>query len=384
MTNKRDDQKRLNEKDKERLFRLIMDKAAEKEGKSFLKEQELLKSDPKNRPAPEEIQKFSRHIDTLLRKSTRYVRKKKIRRILSRAAIVVVVTSVCFLTTLFTVDAFRAKVMDFLKTSGSHSNSSSVSMPFPSSLTPSKPDTASKPSKKYSISPSSGSENSSQANMSSQTQQSVLTQIREALSTKVPLMLPKNVSVSKGRFLTAATSSQSTHYQVKFYETDRPVSVNSQDASKGKLLATVEGTRYQSAASAKSQISDYRQIDFSEYDEFLDLGHSVKAAASVGLGHLHLRWNEGRWYIDVDSPADPAFRIKGSPDGEQLAKNVVAYLEEYMLPAPQKIGVINISNWSGTDGSTVRWQDNQTVYRVTSKDPMTALKIAVAMKLVRG
>ena len=193
-------------------------------------------------------------------------------------------------------------------------------------------------------------------------------------------MLPTSMPVGNGRSLTATTVSQTTTYKVSFYETNQPAKINSPAASKGTLIATVEGTEYQDAASAKDGIPGYVQIDTSQYDEFLDLGHNIKAVEDAGAGHQQLKWNEGRWYIDVDSPTDPAFQNKEYPDREQLAKNVVAYLDGHMLPAPQKIGVIRIDIWNQNYGATVTWQENQTVYQVSSKDPMTALKVAVAMK----
>ena len=52
-----------------------------------------------------------------------------------------------------------------------------------------------------------------------------------------------------------------------------------------------------------------------------------------------------------------------------------------MLPAPQKIGVIKISNWNISESTSIQWQDNQTVYQISGRDSMTASKVAVVMKL---
>ena len=223
---------------------------------------------------------------------------------------------------------------------------------------------------------------SSQADASSQTGQNVSNQIRAALNTKVPLMLPTSIPVEKG-YLTATKIAQTTNYKVNLYETNQPAEINSAAASKGTPIATVEGTEYKAAASAKENINGYLQVDLSNLpDPPVDLGHKIKAMEDAGLGHQWLKWNEGRWYIKVDSPTDPAFRNKDYPDGNQLAKNVVAYLDGHMLPAPQKIGVIQIIIWNQNDGTTVQWQDNQTVYKISSEDPMTALKVAVAMESI--
>jgi hypothetical protein len=63
----------------------------------------------------------------------------------------------------------------------------------------------------------------------------------------------------------------------------------------------------------------------------------------------------------------------------QLAKNIVAYLDNSMLLAPKTISVIKISNLNTAEGTTIQWQDNQTVYQISGRDPMTVLKIVVAM-----
>jgi len=225
------------------------------------------------------------------------------------------------------------------------------------------------------------SESSNQTdNISSQTQQDVPHQINAALNTKVPLMLPISVPVEKDCYLTLTTTSQTTNYKVNLYENDQPANINSKTASRGTLIATVEGTKYKDATSAKDSISGYERADASSNGELLNLGHNIKAVEDAGLGHQQLIWNEGRWCFRMDSPTDPTFKNKEYPNREQLAKNIVAYLEDQMLPAPQKIGVISINIWNQSYGTTVKWQYNQTMYQISSQDPMLALKVAVAMK----
>ena len=212
--------------------------------------------------------------------------------------------------------------------------------------------------------------------VSPQTQKEVLNKIAAALKTKVPLMLPVNVSVNKGKYLTAITTSQTWYYKINFYESSKPTDINSPAASKGNMIAVVEGTEYKNTASAKSAVSGYSQVDPSKYPDMkVDLGHNIKALGEGGLGHGYLTWNEGRWCIRVDSPNDKSYINKNYPDSKKLAESVVEYLNKYMLPAPQKI-----DNWNNLHGTTIRWQYNQMVYQVWSQDPMTALKVAVAMK----
>lgn len=233
---------------------------------------------------------------------------------------------------------------------------------------------------------SSQSKNSGSIISNSSTQQSLLTQIEEALNTKVPLMLTTSIPIANNHYLTATTASQATDYKVNFYEIDQAAKINSQAASNGTLIASLEGTEYKDAESAKECISaaGYETVDLSSVDSnaIVDLGHQIKAVQDAGLGHQMLAWNEGRWCLHVDSPTDSAYQDKEYPDNKQLAKNVVVYLENNMLPAPQKIGIVSINIWYQNHDTTIEWQDNQTVYQITSQDPMTALKIAVEMKAV--
>lgn len=215
------------------------------------------------------------------------------------------------------------------------------------------------------------------------TQQEVLKQTKAALKTKVPQMLPTNLPVEKGLYLAAVTASRAQSYKVDLYEVKQPAAINSKAASKGTLIATVEGTAYQNASSAKDSISGYEKADVSATDQILDLGHKIKAVKDAGLGHQILTWNEGRWCLRVDSPTDPTYKNKKYPDRDRLAKDVVAYLEDHMLPAPHEIGVISIHDWGGNhvdSTTTVNLQQNKAVYSITCTDPMVALKVAVAMR----
>lgn len=115
MTNKNDElRKKLYEEYEDSLFRLVMNDAAEKEGKSFLEETERLKSNPENQPSPERVEKFRRRLSSLLKKRHRCQGKRSVPRFLSKAAAVVFVAVVVFSTAMVTVDAFRVKVMNFL------------------------------------------------------------------------------------------------------------------------------------------------------------------------------------------------------------------------------------------------------------------------------
>lgn len=216
-------------------------------------------------------------------------------------------------------------------------------------------------------------------------QLSVIAQANKALNTKVPVMLPASISTAQSRYLAATTDAQTSNYKVNFYETNSAVAVNSKEASQGTPIASVEGTLYKDEASAKQVIlyDNYGVLDLSSYNKemIVDLGHNIKALRECGMGHNFITWNEGRWCLNVESSADPAYRYTKYPDSADLAKNVVTYLSTNMLPVPHEVGVISIQDWAKNHEATIEWQENKMVYRISSQDPMTALKIAVKMQL---
>lgn len=212
-------------------------------------------------------------------------------------------------------------------------------------------------------------------------QQIVWDQIASKLSAKIPLMLPTGIPVTPNRHLTAVVNSQTDSYHVNLYETDSAAAVNSPEAAQGTLLVSLNGRKYPNDTEAGESISDYTQVKTADYDEFADLGHGIQAAEQAGTGHQQLLWNEGRWYLNLDFPIDPAYQNKNHPDGKQLAKDIVAYLDKSMLPAPQKVGVIRVKDWNTSAETTVEWQNGSMAYQIVGSEPMTVLKTAVAMRL---
>ena len=210
-------------------------------------------------------------------------------------------------------------------------------------------------------------------------QKDVLSSIKKSLNTGVPVILPESVSVQSGKYLTASVSSGKTGYGVKFYQTDKPAGINSESAASGTLIVEVTGTDMVSAEKANQSILDSGYIKEEESACTIDLGSNIKAAGEAGLGHQRIIWNEGRWCICVDSPTDTTMAGQQYPDGKVLAISTAAYLDRYMLPAPQKIGIISMSTWKSSGSASAEWQNGKNVYSIGSSDPMTVLETAVAM-----
>ncbi len=106
--------KKLYEEYEESLFKLVMHDVAEKEGRLFLEEKEILKNDPEYLPSQAEVQKFSRQLDAQLRKPKVYARKRRIWQTLNKVAIAMLIVLVILGATVMTVEAFRVRALNFL------------------------------------------------------------------------------------------------------------------------------------------------------------------------------------------------------------------------------------------------------------------------------
>ncbi|MEN6327568.1 MAG: DUF4367 domain-containing protein [Syntrophomonas sp.] len=106
--------KKLYEEYEDSLFKLVMHDAAEKEGQLFLEDKETLKKSPEFIPSHEAIQKFSRQLDAHLKKPKAYARRQRILTALNRAAVAMLIILVLLCTTVATVQAVRARVLNFL------------------------------------------------------------------------------------------------------------------------------------------------------------------------------------------------------------------------------------------------------------------------------
>lgn len=104
----------LNEQYEDALFRLVMNDAAEKEGRLFFEENERLKNDPENLPSQKKIDKFTRLVDSRLKTAGKKQRNHRASKIFTRAAAALLALVVMFSAMMLTVQAFRIQVLNFL------------------------------------------------------------------------------------------------------------------------------------------------------------------------------------------------------------------------------------------------------------------------------
>lgn len=105
---------KLYEEYEDSLFRLVMNDAAEKEGKLFLEEKAKLNENPENRPSSESFKNFERKLTAFREKDKSREKKHSSFRFVNKAAVFFLVLIITFSAAMVTVKAFRVRVMNFL------------------------------------------------------------------------------------------------------------------------------------------------------------------------------------------------------------------------------------------------------------------------------
>lgn len=200
--------------------------------------------------------------------------------------------------------------------------------------------------------------------------ETVLNQLKTAFPNQA---LPQAILTSKtAEYLTAATTNQGDqeNYRILYYAEDHPISINDLAVNSLQPIASFEKKTYASneiAAGAVNQIID-------NGGKQIDLGYGIKGYQQGAAGSSYLSWQEGNWSMSVR-----ASNIEGEV-AEPLAKEVVAYLEKAMLPAPQNTGQItlNVENNGEYQTNSVVWQKGPVVYTSQHFDPLQAVKMTVS------
>ncbi|MBC1564646.1 hypothetical protein [Listeria booriae] len=208
-------------------------------------------------------------------------------------------------------------------------------------------------------------------------QKDVFATVKSKLTTDVIVMLPKNIPLSsKKDYLSAKTTSSSDNYQVVFYETKQPISVNSadlKDTEKATPLVTVSGKKYATEQEAADATGHMDNVNTGVNG--VDLGSGITGYSDAGAGSTFLSWAEGRWSLSVRNTTSG-----DQQDSIDLAKKVVAKLETETLPAPHQVGGVKLEAVPNrADGNSISWQDGATTYMVTQfADPLDGISVATS------
>lgn len=205
-------------------------------------------------------------------------------------------------------------------------------------------------------------------------QADTIASIRKQIKTDLPILLPNQLPIKMGKYLTATTTLKKDQFTVVFYETNKQLSINDPSLKKMSkdIVAKYKAVNYNSLNQANDQISfeDYSKVG----GQRVNLGYHIMGYQDAGAGSLWTSWNEGRWALATHT------RTANSERGLELAKQAVAFLEKNLLPIPKPNGSIRLDAMKSTENN-VRWQNKTIVYSIEKvKNPIDVLKIATSIK----
>ncbi|MGE7910437.1 hypothetical protein [Lysinibacillus xylanilyticus] len=208
--------------------------------------------------------------------------------------------------------------------------------------------------------------------VASNTQVGALKNIKDQLKTDLPIILPKELPITKGTFLTATTKAEDNQVEVLFFESKEVLPINDmklKNSQTATAIARLVVKQYQNPKEANEQIA-YQ--NFSQNGgQKVDLGYNIKGYQDAGAGSLWTGWNEGRWALATHT------RTENPEAGLKLAKQAVQFLETHMLPIPKQNGFARLDVYKS--GNIIVWQDEKLVYTLDSiKEPLKALEIATS------
>lgn len=141
----------------------------------------------------------------------------------------------------------------------------------------------------------------------------------------------------------------------------------------------VSGTMYKNSDLANEELStftDGKTVGKIE-ENSTDLGHDITGYGEGAAGTQYFGWSEGNWQFLIESASEDQMN---NPD---IAKQMVEFLQENYLPAPDDTGMVYVNYPAGGDevNVNIRWQDQEMVYQLmTSEVPLDALEMTTSFE----
>ena len=156
---------------------------------------------------------------------------------------------------------------------------------------------------------------------------------------------------------------------ILYYQLNDQRELNDPSLNNETPIASYKNAAYEN----EDQAAEAVHANLDEGGQAVDLGHNITGHMQGAAGSSYLSWQEGNWNLTVRAVNQE------NQDPVPVAKKIVAYLEEAMLPAPG-IGQITIDmGKSDYTANSVSWQDSKITYTLQHQDPLSALKMAVSM-----
>ncbi|MBO1299359.1 MULTISPECIES: hypothetical protein [unclassified Enterococcus] len=224
-----------------------------------------------------------------------------------------------------------------------------------------------------SSSTSSNETTASSAETSTSTQENSTQTAFEQLKKEHPgTPMPQDIPTASAHLNIAATMTKQG-FSVLYYQSEQALPLNDASLNQAEPIASY---LYQDGfASSQETLNTIQPFTIDTGGRQVDLGYNIVGYQQGAAGSSILEWQEGNWRLRIR-----ASNIEGQ-DPVPLAKQIVTYLESARLPAPEKVGTIEINMTDGTSQNTrIIWQKPTTVYTITNQDSMNALKMAVSME----
>jgi hypothetical protein len=221
-----------------------------------------------------------------------------------------------------------------------------------------------KPSDSETNDPEQQSETSKDVNL---TQAEVIQAVKKQINTNLSIKLPSQLPLQKNHHLTAVTKSNTSSYEVAFYESKEPIPINNSkltNSSDVKKIAIVKAIQYPSEKEAKTNVN-YQPLQTGTPK--IDLGFGIDGYKDAGAGSAFTTWHEGRWSMIVRNRNNE----EDNAAGLKMAKEIVKKLEKQLLPIPHQIGAgsFNTNKENGAEANRIAWQEKTIVYEVSMSDP---------------
>ncbi|MDY4307108.1 hypothetical protein SNF32_06095 [Enterococcus mundtii] len=161
--------------------------------------------------------------------------------------------------------------------------------------------------------------------------------------------MPKEIPVGSSNLNIAATMTKQG-FSVLYYQSEQALPLN--DASLNQAEPIASYLYQDDFASSQETLNTIQPFTVDTGGRQVDLGYNIVGYQQGAAGSSILEWQEGNWRLRIR-----ASNIDGQ-DPVPLTKQIVTYLESARLPAPEKVGTIEINMTDGTNQNTrIIWQN---------------------------
>lgn len=180
---------------------------------------------------------------------------------------------------------------------------------------------------------------------------------------------------SDSGYLNVRYSGNSSSYTVYYSVGYTAKTLNDPSLSGQTPYLVLTKQTYASASAAQAAVENVQSKSNLQGLPTTNLGSGITAWTDAGAGQRYVTFNEGNWQFTVHGAA-----VNGE-DAEATAKNLVALLNSYYLPAPDKgKGTFEVSVADGEIPQTLTWAKGSSLYKLQAHSTDTLIKTAASLK----